>query len=522
MTSAATNPSQVKLSFLRRRPYLCSSLCALLLLLPISLVVIDHFWPYRYRNVEPTLESVFASQIKIDTYHRTYFPYPGFVADGITLRRNSAPDLPPVGSIQHIRVEGRWLDLFLLRRQIHTVFAEGLQIVIPPVGSRANQEDFPPGSANDFTGPTVLIQHLDIRDSQLDILLDNGGRYTFPIHRLLIANLQQNSRIDYTVDMQNARPSGRILSTGTFGPLFANQLQSTPVSGNVTFTNVALNEIGSLRGTLNSSVRFQGTLASIEVFANSSIPDFAVTDARPTPITVTSSGTVSALNGDISLRSIDVLLGHTTLHAQGTIAGSPKLTQLDLSVTRGRAEDLLHPFLVHASPIAGPIQLHSHATLAPATNGATFLQRLTLTGAFDIPSQRLTNPSTETSLTNFSQRAQGLPNPTPADPAADVLSSLNGDVTIRDGVAHTSRLALQFPGASILVAGTFNLHSSAVAMQGNLRMQSDISHVTTGFKSFLLKPLAPFFRHKPAGAVVPIAITGVPHHYKINQNILHF
>jgi hypothetical protein len=521
MTSVANNSPEVQRSFLRRRPILYGSLCFLFLLLPAATVVIDHFWPYRYRNVEPTLESVFASQIKIDKYHRTYFPYPGFVADGVTLHRNSAPDLPPVGSIQHIRVEGRWLDLLFLRNRIHTVFAEGLQVVIPPVGSRANQEDFPPGSANDFTGPSVLIQQLDIRDSELDILLDSGGRYTFPIHRLLISNLQQNSRIAYALDMQNARPSGRIQATGTFGPLFANQLASTPVSGVITFTNVALSEIGSLHGTLTSFAHFQGTLASIETFANSTIHDFAVSDGRPTPITITSSGTVSALTGDISLRSVDVSLGYTILHAQGTIAGTPKLTQLDLSVTHGRAEDLLHPFLTHSSPIVGPVQLRSHATLAPATNGETFFQRLTLNGTFDIPSQRLTDPATEHSLSAFSQRAQGLPNPSFAS-TADVLSSLDGDVAIRNGVAHTSRLTFQFPGASILVAGTFDLQSSAIAMQGNLRMQTDISHVTTGFKSFLLKPLAPFFRHKPDGAVVPIAITGIPQHYKINQNILHF
>jgi hypothetical protein len=56
-------------------------------------------------------------------------------------------------------------------------------------------------------------------------------------------------------------------------------------------------------------------------------------------------------------------------------------------------------------------------------------------------------------------------------------------------------------------------------MLGDLHMQTDISHVTTGFKSFLLKPLAPFFKKKGAGAVVPIAITGSPGRYKVSQNV---
>ncbi len=52
-------------------------------------------------------------------------------------------------------------------------------------------------------------------------------------------------------------------------------------------------------------------------------------------------------------------------------------------------------------------------------------------------------------------------------------------------------------------------------------MDTDISHATTGFKSFLLKPLAPFFKKRNAGAVVPIAITGTPGHYQVTQDITH-
>ena len=52
-------------------------------------------------------------------------------------------------------------------------------------------------------------------------------------------------------------------------------------------------------------------------------------------------------------------------------------------------------------------------------------------------------------------------------------------------------------------------------------MQSDVSQVATGFKSLLLKPLIPFFRKDHSGAVIPIAVTGSPQHYKVSQNLLH-
>ena len=66
-----------------------------LALLVAGIYVVDQYWPYRYRNVKPLLEQVLASKVTVSAYHRTYFPHPGFVAKALTLRRNSAPDLPP-------------------------------------------------------------------------------------------------------------------------------------------------------------------------------------------------------------------------------------------------------------------------------------------------------------------------------------------------------------------------------------------------------------------------------------------
>jgi hypothetical protein len=150
-------------------------------------------------------------------------------------------------------------------------------------------------------------------------------------------------------------------------------------------------------------------------------------------------------------------------------------------------------------------------------------------GTFDMPAERLTNQATERKLSDFSRRAQSLKSTElDADLAdrdsteqSDVLSSLNGQAKIRDGIVSTERLAFQIPGASVDLSGTFNLRDRTVHMLGNLRMQSDISHVTTGSKSLLLKPLIPFFKKDHSGAVIPIAVTGSPQRYKVTQNLLH-
>src|SRR5215469_12549031 len=78
----------------RRKAWLAMGCVAVLALLGIAGYFVNAHWPYRYRVAKPLLEDVLGSQIQIAKYKRTYFPNPGFVAMGVTLRRKSAPDLP--------------------------------------------------------------------------------------------------------------------------------------------------------------------------------------------------------------------------------------------------------------------------------------------------------------------------------------------------------------------------------------------------------------------------------------------
>lgn len=484
----------------------------------------EKYWPYRYRNVKPLLEQVFASKITVSHYRRTYFPHPGFVAQALTLRRTSAPDLPPIGSTEELIVQGSWMDLLTLRHRVRLVDVVGLHVVIPPVGSRANHEDFPAGSSADFSGPDTTVEEMHIHKAALDVMRTDGGRYTYPIRDLVIRNLKNGEAISYSVDMQNASPIGRIQATGKFGPIPPKNLGATPLWGDFTFAPVDLGSLGELHGTLSATGHFSGVLSAIEGHAKASTPNFAVKDGTPVPVNGTVQVTVNGLNRDVVLNSVEARTGKTVVEAQGDIRGEPKVTNVDLLVTKGRAEDLLRPFLKEHVPISGVVWLKAHARLAPAEHGERFLQRLTLDGSFVVPSERMTNQALEDKLTNFSQRAQGdkaAKDDSEASDAADVLSSLEGPVKIRDGVVSTPRLKFEMPGAVADLKGTYDLRDKSVHLAGDLKMESDISHTQTGFKSLLLKPLAPFFKKKKAGAVIPIAVTGKPGHYQVSSNLLH-
>jgi hypothetical protein len=521
-TSAA--PRRFKLRNKKIAWALCLTV-AIVILGAIGFHYISEYWPYRYRNIKPLLENVFASHIKIGHYHRTYFPRPGFVATEITLRRNTAPNLPPVGSIRNLVVQSTWVDLLLLRKSVSVVDVKGLHVVIPPVGTRANREDFPPGSSADFSGPSTVVERLDIHDSILDIMRTNGSRYSYPIRQLIIRNVHKGETVTYSVDMQNAKPAGHLRASGTFGPLTPKSLGATPLSGDFTFSPVNLHDFGGISGVLSAAGHFQGTLSAIETYATSDTPDFAVGSGRPTAILGSVKCTVNGLNGDLVLNDVDVKIGATTVHAQGDIMGRPKVTDLDITVTHGRAQDILRPFFQDEVPIVGRALLRGHARLEPVINKAKFLQRLEMDGTFEVPAERLTDKPLEQKLTDFSERAQrskpseGGPgrDAQTSDPPASVLSSIQGQVKIRYGIVSTHQLAFRVPGAAADLSGIYNLHDRSVHMLGNLQMDSDISHVTTGFKSLLLKPLIPFFKRKNAGAVIPIAITGYPNHYKITQ-----
>ncbi|MGC1294654.1 MAG: hypothetical protein WA869_06410 [Alloacidobacterium sp.] len=203
------------------------------------------------------------------------------MAKGLTLRRSSAPDVPPIGSTQDLIVEGRWADLLLFRRRVRLVDVKGLHIVIPPVGSRANQEDFPTGSSVDFAGPAVPVEQLSIHGAALDLLRVNGGKYTYQIRQLIMRNLRQGQAVSYFVDMQNASPTGRIQASGSFGPLVPKNLGATPVSGRFTFTDVNLREgRRTARGAFREGL-FSGSLSAIECYATAESDDFAVHQGRP-------------------------------------------------------------------------------------------------------------------------------------------------------------------------------------------------------------------------------------------------
>ncbi len=526
--SSPTQPSLLEPSPQHPRPrsFFHRIFAVILLIVIPSLAICGSFaavhWPYRYREIHPLLEDVFGYQVKVERYHRTYFPHPGFIAAGITLRSKRDPSQPPLGTVQTLSVVGRWRDLLLLQRRVRMVEMTRFHLTLPAPGNESVPSAAPHGRTDGFKGPVTLVDKILIHNSTLDILRANGGHY---LRHSQPRGFRGAAEPRYELRRRHGESEARRphFSKGSIGPINSDEVGPIPVSGQFTFNQVKLSDIGELRGTLASSGYFQGPLRAIQAEAISDAPDFAVAGGHPTHIRGFVRCTVDGVNGDVYLSEVRSSSGNTVVTAHGQVAGSPKITNLDFEVVNGRAEDVLHPFIHDQVPVLGPVTLRGSVFVAAP--GKPFLQRLRVNGRLDLPAGKLSNPAHERSFSDFSHRMEehkagrDQPDP-PHDVSADVLADLQGPVSIRMGIVSTPDLLFRVPGAHAALHGTFNLEDETAHLTGTLKMDATISHATTGWKSIVLTPLQPFFRRKfKPGSEIPIAVTGSPGKYKVTQDI---
>src|SRR5438045_9696518 len=71
-----------------------------------------------------------------------------------------------------------------------------------------------------------------------------------------------------------------------------------------------------------------------------------------------------------------------------------------------------------------------------------------------------------------------------------------------------SRVHLQIAGTKLDLTGEYSLDGHQFDFHGKARMNAKLSHLVTGWKSVLLKPVDPFFSKDGAGTEIPVKVTG--------------
>jgi AsmA-like C-terminal region len=468
----------------------------------VGAIAFSHAWPFTEANIVRQLEEATSSHVEIGAFHRMYFPHPGCIADAVVFRRGSDPQKQSVMHVERITIVGNLVGLF--PKHLALIDLRGAHATFPPYGT---------GEGWKPTESKIVVDKLIANDALLEFLsrARNGKPTQFPIHAFVAHDLASGDAMKFEVRLANPVPPGEIKAEGSFGPWKMDQLGETPVSGNYEFRRADLGVFGGIGGTLSSNAKFDGTLESITVEGSTATPDFGVRgSSHQVDLKTNFNAEVDPANGDVTLHATSAHLRQTTVITQGTIAGHPdadgKRAVLEFAVHNGKIQDLLLLFVADKkSPLTGSVSLKANTVIPPGDE--PFLKKLKIKGDFGIDEVLFSKGETQDSVGKLSASARGKVNEE-VDPES-VVSNLQGQVTVQNGVANFSKLSFRVPGALANLHGTFDLITEKIDLHGTLIMEATLPRATSGVKSFLLKAIDPFLKkNRHGGAKFPVGITG--------------
>ena len=464
-------------------------------------------WPYSERMVVPSLEDTFKTRVMARQFRRFYFPSPGCEADEVVLAHpENRAGAPPLATVRRMTIRGRYIDLLFRPSHIETIQLDGLQVRVPPPSERNFSEQ------SDSASSKATIGFVVVKNATLEIASEERKEpLRFEIHDLRLTSVAAGTPVNYEVRMTNPVPRGELESEGTFGPWTDGRLEGTPLHGSVKFTDGQLDDLAGIGGTLQSELKFRGTLDSVDIKGSATSTDFHLkTTQHRISLAAQFEVLLNALKGEARIQQVNAKMGQTPFRVQGSVAKNAKVgrreTVLDFAIPRGRVEDALWLFNTAAKPpMIGPASGSAHVRIPKF--GAGFLKGLELNGKFEIADGGF-QKDTQAKMNHLSARAQGIKIDAGNEPAEVTTEALDSDVMIRKGSAYFPELFFMIPGAHARLQGTYDLDSHEVKMQGNLWTLATISQDSDGIKSILLKPIDPLFKRKHSGARVGITLSG--------------
>lgn len=490
---------------------------ALIALAVAGVVLMFVFWPFRYRKVHPLLEQEFQSRVVVQHYYRTYFPHPGFVADGVTFWRKGHEGEPPLAKVDHLHVVGTWTGLLFTPHTLYQIWLRGVRVrIVLPQGTKpeAVGAGAPESSKQKRQQSRMRVETIVANGATLDLLRQGNSPLHFVFETLQIHNVRAGEPLSFFTRLRLPRLHAVVAANGNLGPLRPGHYAETRLEGGYSVAGLDLGNLSSLQGKASASGRYGGRLNQIAVQGKVAIPDFGAGGHRKR-LDAAYRVIVKPMLGDIDIPSAVVKIAGSTLIANATIAGNPKISRVNLSTTDGDLHQLLE-VLEEATPtVAGKVNF---AAQTEFRNGPQpFLQRLRLRGHIAVYDVTFVQ-GTQKEIDAFSARARKQNH---NNDSLKVTAAASGDTTFRNGMAYFPGIQVQLPGANAHLAGTFNLLNTRVDLTGKVAMQQTLSKDVTGWKRVLMTPFSPFFRHGKTGAIVSIAVTGTSKNPKIGQNLLH-
>ncbi len=545
----------------RRLKWLALSCLAFLVLLTIAgAIVARHVEPFLRELIVSRLEQRFHAPVELDSFHISLAR--GLRAEGRGLRiwppaqvagmaaGENAPGKPLIElaefsfhaplhyasgkpiRISSIELRGLSIDI---PPKSHFMHAAGTlspvspqavqgetaqQAAAGPQGKTGSQPAGPPGAdllrfvvdSIVCRGATVRLENSNSAKSPLE----------FDIQSLKVAHIGSSGSMGFEATLTNPRPRGIIVTRGNLGPWAADDPGTTPVKGSYSFENADLGTFKGISGTLNSTGRYQGTLRNLTVDGMTETPNFALTSfGTAMPLHTDFHARVDGTNGDTWLEPVNATLGHSHFLAQGKIVELPGVAAaggkpacpggheivLNVDVEDGQIADFLRLTSRNDNPLlTGTLHLKSSLEVLPGPNPVH--ERLQLKGSFILDDAQFTSQKMQERIGELSQRGQGKPQGAKGAAAADVLSTMTSNFTMKDAVITLPNLVYMVPGAEISLNGRYNVDGGRLDFKGSARMQATVSEMVGGWKGALLKPVDRFFKKDGAGTRIGVHIDG--------------
>ena len=485
------------------------TLLALVVIGSAALLLLSR-WPFTRDVVVKALQEKFSSSVEVTAFHGTYFP-PGCVAEGVTFRRNSDREDPPIATIQKLTIQGAYWEFFRTPKRVRLVRIEGLRMFLSSGSERIGNAALS-GSQKQSE---LIIDQIIADGAVVEFASSQSGTepLKFEIHKLTLNSVADDRPMSFRAALMNAKPPGEIRTDGQFGPLQPQDVGQTRLSGSYDFQRADLGGFSGIGGTLASNGKFNGVLEHIEIEGSTDTPDFQITRSHhAVHLRTQFQGSVNGMDGDVSLQSVNAQLGQTSVVSHIEIAkkaaSEGKTLSLGATELQGRIQDWLH-LLSKADPPAFTGEMNFRAQVLVPPGKRSFIERVNLQGDFGIDAASFVRSTTQEKVDNLSQLARGEKK---NDDPASVVEDLKGHVVINHAIATFSDLSFSVPGALAHVHGTYGLLTEQVNLHGTLQVDDKLSKGSKGVKSVLLKSVEPLFKKKNAGEIVPIKIGGTFSH----------
>lgn len=502
-------------------------------------VIAQHFEPYLRARIVDSLQQRFHTHVELDGFHVAVNNIRqgewGIWATGKGLRIWQPT---PVNGEQQLEVTSNApmisLDSFSFHvplrweqtRSIHIreIRLKGLHLRVPPRAHNAQKLPIPAAAEPNPQQPAVVIDRILCDGADLLLETNKPGKLPmdFAIPHLTLTHVTPGGQMGYIADVVNPKPQGMVHAEGNFGPWQTADPGLSAIDGKYHLDKADLGVFRGIGGLITSDGQYTGTLRELHVTGTANVPDFSLSHfGNPVPLATQFDARVDGTDGDTWLDNVNATLGHSpfttsgeivrvragaSLPASQTAQADGRDIDLDVNIAHGQIDD----FLKLASKtgntlLTGAVAVKAHLQIPPGHDPVD--ERLKLDGTFQISSARFTSDKIQSRIQQLSLRGQGRPEDIKAQDPTLVRSQMQGTFHMSRGVIALPDLEYNVPGADIQLKGSYAL-DGPLNFTGTARMQATVSHMVTGWKSLLLKPVDKFFSKDGAGTLVPITIQG--------------